>query len=370
MNRLKAGPRLRLDRVDVMLALALFVVVSSYALGYRLDWSQLDEAAPAETEASAAPEAPAAPSAFLAALKSAPVLVREVAASGASSWATDPRQEEWDSMIAELERLASRHRGRVALCLTDLKSGRAWRFHENDLFPTASLIKVPIMAAVFYKIQEGQLSLYDRLTLRRHLRVGGSGSLKWRPDGTRLTVRELLQFMISESDNTATAMLLDAVGLGYVQRQLPKMGLLYTGIYEEGMSIRSGRVHNENYTTAGEMTMLMEKIYRGQLVDEPSSRLMLEILRHRKAVASRLAKGLPPGWEIAHKTGLLRQACHDSAIFFTPQGDYVMTVLTGQNGDYKSAKEFISRLGRVTFRHYSPRFYARAAPRRSGYAVR
>ena len=146
--------------------------------------------------------------------------------------------------------------------------------------------------------------------------------------------------MINESDNTATKMVLDRLGIGYVQQQFPRMGLLYTGIYEEGMSIKGGRVMHENYTTAREMTSLMDKIYTGQAVDKVSSEVMLDILKKPKAVASRLAKGMPAGWEIAHKTGLLRQACHDSAVFLTPHGDYAITVLTGQNRSYSMAKGF------------------------------
>jgi beta-lactamase class A len=280
----------------------------------------------------------------------------------------NPQEEQsWEAMTQELSELSSRHRGRLAIHLKDLRTQRVWTHNQDALFPSASLIKIPVMACVFYKVRDGQMALSNVLVLRRSNRRGGSGSLKWRPEGTRLTVRELLQLMISESDNTATAMLLGALDLGYVQQQFPRMGLLYTGIYQDGMSIKGGRVANENYTTAREMGMLMDKIYRGELVDSSSSRLMLEILKHKKAVTSRLAKGLPPGWEIAHKTGLVRQACHDTAIFLTPRGDYALTVLTGHNASYRAAKAFISRLGRITFKHYGglPGSYARASKRHS-----
>jgi len=70
---------------------------------------------------------------------------------------------------------------------------------------------------------------------------------------------------------------------------------------------------------------------------------------------------MPAGWEIAHKTGLLRQACHDSALFLTPNGDYAITVLTGQNRAYSTAKDFITKVAKVTFRHYAgPQYYAKA----------
>lgn len=350
MNRLgPLGEGWRLERMDVMLVAALSVVLASYALGYRLDWTEgqpWPEGDEAESSSVAAPASvdPAAPR-----QRPQPQLL-----PGATpSWSSDQRDEAWDGMTGQLALMAARHPGRVAIYLRDLNNDRSWSYHPDDLFPSASLIKVPVMAAVFSKIQAGELSLNDKLSLRRRLRVGGSGSLKWRPDGSKLKVSDLLLHMISESDNTATAMLLDEIGIGYAQKIFPGIGLLYTGIYPEGMSIKGGRVAHENYTTAREMTMLMEKIYRGQLVGKDESRLMLDILRYPKAAASRLAKGLPRGWVIAHKTGLLRRACHDSAIIFTPYGDYAITVLTGQNRNYQDAKEFISRLGRVTFKHYS-----------------
>ncbi|MBI5241945.1 MAG: serine hydrolase [Elusimicrobia bacterium] len=363
-HRIPPRARPRLQRLDLMLVAAMLVVTVSYVLGYRLDWGQeqglgLGPAAEEEEETLGAqipapaavlppPPEPAAPPAPAPAPAPA-----AIAPAPAPAWAQRPEQTEWERMTSELAVVAARHPGRVAVVLKDLRTGRAWYYHPDDLFPAASLIKVPVMAAAFYKISAGELSLKERLVLRRSTRVGGSGSLKWRPDGTRLTVEDALVKMINESDNTATAMLIESIGLGYVQQQFPRMGLLYTGIYPEGMSIKGGRVAHENYTTAREMTMLLEKIYHGEAVDKASSSVMLSILKRPKAAASRLAKGLPRGWEIAHKTGLLRMACHDSAIFFTPNGDYAMTVLTGQNRSYQSAKDFISRLGRITFRYYA-----------------
>lgn len=363
MERLKPNFSLKFDRTDAMLAVALAAVVGSYALGYKLDWSQVD-APPAEAMTlPAAPPASAAPPFETHPAPEAPANP-EIAPKPQPVIAQAPSDAAWDEMVRELDVLAAGHHGRVAVYLKDLKTGREWSFHPDDLFPSASLIKVPVMAAAFYKMHDGGLSLHTQLTLRRHNRVGGSGSLKWMPDGTKFTVRQLFDHMIAESDNTATNMMIEAIGLGYIQQIFPRMGLLYTGIYQDGMSIKGGRVANENYTTAREMTMVMEKIYRGEMVDQPSSVLMMNILKDKRP-PSRLAKGLPTGWEIAHKTGLLRQACHDSAVFFTPRGDYALTVLTGSNGSYHAAKDFITRLGHITFVHYGgyPRYYARASRR-------
>jgi len=373
MSRIVVDRKLRWDilrtqGVTPLLFSALFVVALSYGLGYQLDWSEESGRVEDEGEIAAVPAPASVPAPTPAEPPTAEIAapaVPAIAPAPTPEILPEPRDAAWDKMVVGLEALTTRYPGRVSVVVSDLRSGKTWSLNGDDLFPAASLIKVPIMIGAFYKMKDGQLSLDEKIAISRRNRVGGSGSLKWRPDGTKLTMRELLVYMINESDNTATKMVLDRVGLGYVQQQFPRMGLLYTGIYEDGMSIKGGRVLHENYTTAREMTMLMQKIYRGEAVDRESSELMLEILKKPKAVASRLQKGMPSGWEIAHKTGLLRQACHDSAIFFTPNGDYAMTVLTGDNRTYAQAKDFITKLAHVTFAHYAgPRYLAQVSRRR------
>jgi|CXWL01.1.fsa_nt_gi beta-lactamase class A len=372
---------LRVQGTDLLLVSALAIVGMAYGLGYRLDWSE-EAGRPEEDQEIAEIKAPAAMSKTVAFAPppeaAAPLLVPpptpavvSIGPGAAATPAPNSADVQWENMIREMDNMATRYPGRVSIYLKDLKSGKTWMYHPDDLFPAASLIKVPVMIATFYKIREGQLALDEKLAISRRNRVGGSGSLKWRQDGTKLTMRELLVHMINESDNTATKMVLDRLGIGFVQQQFPRMGLLYTGIYEEGMSIKGGRVMHENYTTAREMSLLMENIYKGNAVDKLSSEIMLDILKKPKAVASRLAKGMPPGWEIAHKTGLLRQACHDSAIFLSPNGDYAITVLTGQNRSYSQAKDFITKLAKVTFKNYAgPNYYAKATPRRRTRVIR
>lgn len=337
------------DPSDIVILLALLAVPSAYYLGLQLDWV---------AEASATSTLP-----IFSAYKPPLASPEKTAASAGdpsqdagenqpqAALGADPDQPAWDEMVKRLQVEAVSYSGRVAIYLKDLKRNKTFFYQADDLFPSASLVKVPIMSAIFEKIKLGELALDAKCTLRRRHRVGGSGSLKWYRDGSQFTVRQLVDHMIDESDNTATKMLIDIVGMNYLQQQFPREGLLYTEIYPEGMSLRGSRVTYENYTTAREMASLLEKIYRGEMVDRESSALMLDVLKHQKHRA-RLAKGLPPGWEIAHKTGLLRGACHDSAIIFTPNGDYLMVVLTGQNRYYGRAKDFITRLGKITFKYY------------------
>ncbi|MBI4802145.1 MAG: serine hydrolase [Elusimicrobia bacterium] len=259
--------------------------------------------------------------------------------------------EEWQTMITSLENIAYNYGGHVGVYLKDLNSGRSWEYNPDRLFASASLIKLPIMASLFEKIKSGALTLDTQIRLTRRDRTGGSGSLKWVRDGTSLSVMELIHKMITESDNTATRMLIDYAGLNYFQREFEKLGLVYTRIYPEGLSLSAGRVARENYTTAREMAGLLERIYKGKLIDRTSSEAMLDFLKQNKS-KTRLRKGLPIGWEIGHKTGLLRQSCHDVGIVFSPRGDYIIAVLTGDVPDYASAKTFIAKVAKLTYEYY------------------
>lgn len=358
MKRLPAR-HFNLDRTDFLVVASLVAIAFSYFIGSGLDWSRV-EAAVNEPVALAV-RAPGAETVAASAFAAAPRPAASALGAPATAVveASDPA---WNELVRRLAAQSIGFDGRVAVFLKDLQKGRVWAYHADDLFPSASLIKVPIMISVFDKISRGDLSLQTRLRLQRRHRTGGSGSIKWYRDGSQFTVRQLLEKMIDESDNTATKMLIDQVGLAYLQQQFPKLGLIYTEIYPEGLSLRNSGVTYENYTTAREMAGLLEKVYRGEAVDRYSSQLMADILKRQKSRA-RLAKYLPRGWEIAHKTGLLRRACHDSSIIFSPRGDYVLVVLTGQNRDYGTAKDFISKLGTLTFRYYDndPNFFKRAS---------
>lgn len=260
-------------------------------------------------------------------------------------------QAKWDEMVKSFEKTVRDYQGSVGVYFKDINSGNVWEYKADKLFPSASLIKLPMMAAIFEKIKKGDISFDTQIRLTGRERRGGSGTLKWARDGTKLSVMELLYKMITESDNTAANMLSDYVGMNYLQREFSRMGLVYTKIYPEGFSLTSGRVTRENYTTAREMADLIERIYNKELVNEQSSELMMEFLKNSKS-RTRLRGGLPIGWELAHKTGLLRRSCHDVGIVFSPQGDYIIAVLTGNVPNYSSAKKFIAKIAKHTVDYY------------------
>src|SRR5205823_14052868 len=129
-----------------------------------------------------------------------------------------------------------------------------------------------------------------------------------------------------------------------------------TEIHPEGFRLTGRRVAEDNMTSPRDMAYILEKIYQRELVSANASEQMLAILKHQK-LRDRLPRYLPTGWEIAHKTGLLRKACHDVGIVFSPGGDYLICVLTSHDATYKNAKRFIASLGRITYDSYQSGFH-------------
>ncbi|MCB4756721.1 MAG: class A beta-lactamase-related serine hydrolase [Elusimicrobia bacterium] len=265
--------------------------------------------------------------------------------------ALPPRTEDarWTQMVTGIVDTVRSYEGEVGIYIKDLKSGRTFEWNADVPFVSASLIKLPIMAAVFQAIKEGAFSLDTRLVLRRVHRRAGSGTLKWSGPGSRYSVSYLIYEMMTRSDNTATAILVDRLGFDYLNTCFERMGLETTRISKSGMSLADRlQPEKDNYTTAREMGFLLDRIYRRRLITDGLSDLMLEVMKgtHDR---HRLAAPLPKEWKLAHKTGLLRRHCHDVGIVFTPEGDYVICVLTGQNGNYRKAKRIIASVGRQAY---------------------
>jgi len=258
----------------------------------------------------------------------------------------------WNQMIGTIAGGIDSYHGDVGVYLKDLKTGRVYEHLADHSFVSASLIKLPIMVAVFQAIRDGRLALHTRIRYHRRDRRSGSGRLKFARAGGYFPVSFLVYKMMTLSDNTATAMLIQQLGYDYLNDVFMKVGLTETRINPTGMSLAS-RVNPlyDNYTTPREMGLLLEKIYRHELVSDGFSDMMLDIMKSVNS-HNRLARNLPPSWQLAHKTGLLRKNCHDVGIVFTPEGDnYILCVLTGENHNYRMAKHMIERLGQLAYEY-------------------
>ncbi|NQT95264.1 MAG: serine hydrolase [Candidatus Omnitrophica bacterium] len=238
------------------------------------------------------------------------------------------------------------------IVIKDLKRGWHIDINEDIKVPSASIVKVPIMACCFYAASKGRISLDDQLSLSSKDKVGGSGILKNKRSGTKIPVSELIELMIARSDNTAANMLINLLGFDYLNEQFKRIGLKDTNLSRLMMDMGSRDNGIENYTSAKDMALVFEKIYKRRLFSKGISLKCLEMLKKVKS-KDRIPAKLPKKTTIAHKTGLEKSVCHDVGIVFTENGDFLICALTShKNRNSWPSKLFISKVARLTYEHF------------------
>ena len=262
------------------------------------------------------------------------------------------RRMAYSRLEKEVAGIAGEFPGDVGICIKDLRTGAEIRYNDEELFPSASIVKIPIMAAVFHAVDEGKVSLEDEIKLKWTHKCGGSGRLKNHRSGGRYSVKRLLELMVTESDNTATNMLTEMLGYDYLNELLEeKLGMSCTRMNRPIMDLRARRRGVENYTSASEIAGLLEDIYHGRVIDREQSFRMLDILLRVKS-KDRIPRLLPESLPVAHKTGFMRGTCHDAGIIFTAKGDFVVCVLTSDVKSIKMAKTFIGDIAYRAYQYY------------------
>jgi beta-lactamase class A len=263
--------------------------------------------------------------------------------------AAKPLQPKWEAMEKDILRSLRDFRGNLGLVVRDLSSGLTMVHDADKPFPSASMVKLPIMVACFKAAAEGRISLQDVVRVTPTDKARGSGSLRAEPSGTPVTVEKLIELMVTSSDNTAANMLIDLLGYDYLGLTFKELGMEHTNLSRKMMDFRSRRRGIENYTTPRDMADLLERIYRGTCVSPEVSAKCLAILKAQR-VNDRIPRYLPRKVCVAHKTGLENKVCHDAGIIFAPKGDVLVAIFTEGDTGSIIAKRMI---GRIAARVYS-----------------
>jgi beta-lactamase class A len=265
--------------------------------------------------------------------------------------AVNPLQPKWQAMERDILRSLRDFRGDLGLVVKDLSSGLTMVHDADKPFPSASMVKLPVMVACFKAAEEGRISVNELIKMTMADKARGSGSLRAEPSGTPVTVEKLIELMITSSDNTAANMLIDLLGYDYLGMTFKELGMEHTNLSRKMMDFRSRRNGIENYTTPRDMADLLEKIYRGTCVNADISARGLEILKAQR-VNDRIPRYLPRKVVVAHKTGLENKVCHDAGIIFTPKGDVLVSIFTEGDTGSIIAKRMIARIAARVYNVY------------------
>jgi D-alanyl-D-alanine carboxypeptidase (penicillin-binding protein 5/6) len=269
------------------------------------------------------------------------------------------------TLESEIQPLVAAHKGRVAVAIKDLTTGETLALQGDEPMPTASLIKVAVMVEAYRQADAGLVDLAEMITLRDEDKVQGSGILTTHfSPGMQLSLRDAIRLMIAYSDNTATNLVLDRIGLGATASAMEQLGLpntkIHAKVFRGDTSIFPDRSKQFGLgsTTANEMLQLLERLHGGQLASESATKDMLGHLRACQA-KNTLPKLLPTGTTIAHKTGSVSAVRTDAGIIDAPRGPLIVVVLTCENEDQRwtddnAGESLCARIARTSFDHFNP----------------
>ena len=291
-----------------------------------------------------------------------------------------PGQAPSTELDQQLRTIAAAHRGQVAMFAENLQTHETAALGADTVVQTASVIKLAILYEALEQIRSGKAHFEDRLTLSKADQVPGSGVLHLLDAPMGLTLKDALTLMVVMSDNAATNLAIDHLGLASINARIASLGLKNTYLYKKVfMPVSPGTVLPEDFkrfglgkTTAREMAQLMTRFVRCELATASAPAMrgdaalcetalgMMHVQFYRSAIP-RYLDGLPGATanSIANKTGSLDAVRNDVAAISTPKGMVVIACFTFANADHSWGAEqegelTIARLARAVIGAWSP----------------
>ena len=277
----------------------------------------------------------------------------------------------WKKLEARVEEIADRLDGVMGVAILDLTDGRILLRNADRVFPTASSIKIAILLELYRQDQEaragakGKARLDDIYTFDpKDLVEDSQIMVGLTPGVTRVTNRDLAQFMVAVSDNAGANILIDRVGKDNVNATLRGLGLSKTMLRRKMMDIAAARRGDENVATPQEMVRLLEEIYKEKALNKEATAALIKQLSTLKQ--SYIPRLLPDNVQVANKPGELEAVRTDSGIVFAPNRPFAISVMTAYDRDEKAAGNAISEVALETYHYFEMRGktseYGRALP--------
>ncbi|HWR15215.1 MAG TPA: serine hydrolase [Terriglobales bacterium] len=249
--------------------------------------------------------------------------------------------------------------GYMGVAILDLTNGETMYYHADEVFPTASSIKVALLAELYRQAEKGTLNLTDTYIVRKEDDAPDSAIFNGLTPGvTKLTLRDLAQMVVAVSDNAATNVLIDKVGMQNVNAMLHDFTLTKTKLQRKMMDVNAAKEGRENVSTPRELMMLMEAIYRGKVANQQLTNDLLKMLSTSKS--SPMQRALGESVRVADKPGELDAVRCDFGVVYAPNRPFVIAVMTTFLKDMdegetaivevtQAAYNYFDRLGRSSY---------------------
>lgn len=248
-------------------------------------------------------------------------------------------QKKYSKLEANMMKAVEGFKGDIGFYVEDLQTGKSIAFHADTIFPTASIVKVPILVGVMDKIAKGELSYHQKLTYRDSLLYEGQDILGSFKDSEQIDMSKVMMLMLTTSDNTASLWLQSLAGTG------TRINVLMAGIGLEKTRVNSRTPGREadrtnfgwGQTTPREMARLFKLIQLGAVISVESSEKMIRLLGRNYWDEQGLST-IPAGVFVASKNGAVN-ASRSEVMLVNGKHPYIFTVFTKNNVDQSWSKE-------------------------------
>mgnify|MGYP005980726643 FL=1 len=221
---------------------------------------------------------------------------------------------------------------------------------NNGAQRAASNIKLFVLVTAYKQVDEGKLNLKDQYTLKESDKVDGTGEIRNMDSGTKISIQDLLNDMMEDSDNTAANIVIRQLGgMDKVNDQIKKIGAKDTKLERMLMDTDALKDGKDNYTSVADLGMVLKKIYNHQMVSTKYDNAMLDILKETKN-HTKLPHDLPEEATVYNKTGEFDDygVENDAAIFGNTKGSFVIVVMS-EDGDRDEQVDNMRSFGSVMY---------------------
>ena len=237
-------------------------------------------------------------------------------------------RERVQKVLEEARKEIEDYKGVAGLYVKDLEEDSGYGIRPDEQFFAASTIKIPIMVAVYRKVDEGELEFSQEVEIQEEDWAAGAGWLQWEKAGTKQTVGDLLLLMMTQSDNVAANALVRTVGgADHVNEVARSMGAEDTLLYQKVSSERGVVPALDNRSTPRDMATMMQQIAEGKAASEKSCGYMIDLM-HENGLDWWLDEGLPPDVDAANKAGWLYKVYDEVGIVEHDDRRYVIAILS------------------------------------------
>ena len=267
-------------------------------------------------------------------------------------------QNENKKLQKNVQALVNDYKGDIGIFIKSLKTGKVVQINADTVFPTASIVKVPILIGIINKIQLGELSYHQEFSYNDSMLYAGVDILGSFKNGEKIELSKLIMLMLSMSDNTASLWLQKLAGTGTaINMLMGKNGFVSTYVNSRTTGRENDRTqYGWGQTTPKEMAVIFEKLYKGEIINDSLSKKMIRLLGRNYWDEEALSE-IPATIFSASKSGAV-DASRSEILLVMAKEPYILSVFTKNNKDQSwnttnEAWVLFRKLSKIVYNYYS-----------------